>query len=65
MTSKFLFWVVLSFRSRNGCFCILQTGLVWAGFVESALEGLLIASAYVWLRLEKVGVGGGLLVAVN
>jgi hypothetical protein len=38
---------------EEGVFCILQRGLVWAGFVEQALERFLDASVNVTVRLPK------------
>ncbi len=33
-------------------------GLVWVGFVEWIVRQVLVASAFGWVRLGKVGLGG-------
>jgi hypothetical protein len=48
----------LSVRRRTGVFVRVASGLFWVGFVELALEGVLVASANVTIRLLKARTKG-------
>jgi hypothetical protein len=49
---------VLSIEEEDDMVLHFAGGLVWVGFVEWVVRQVLVASAFGWVRLGKVGLGG-------